>query len=129
MPKDSKSKEKKLVCRKHGTYADESDVKYLPTEKAAMYNNCLNCAIRSKAQEGGRGFTHAEIGELVGEAAGNVWQIEKKALQKLLRKAEHVKVLQAMREQMEEERAHGDDHVYAGCNDDDVIYGSTEEEV
>ena len=87
-----------LVCDEHGVRNDPDDVMFLPAPYAAQFNHCLDCAIRSQELKGLRGFTHHEIGKLIDEHPGNVWQIEKKAIKKLISHRSHLLSLQCFEE-------------------------------
>lgn len=83
-----------VICQKHGTIQDECDTRFLPNAYSAKYNHCLNCAIDARKEEiesgnfvgySGTYFTQEEIGLLLDENLGNIYQIEHKAIAKLKR--------------------------------------------
>ncbi len=82
---NTENKDVLVICSEHGTLAGSSS--HLDTDHASKYNNCLSCAIEMKRAEQGDSareylFTQKEVGLLIGEQKGNVYQIEQAAMRK-----------------------------------------------
>ncbi len=124
--------EKIVVCERHGTHTHDG-VRYLPTEYAKQYNQCLDCAIDIKALEhadsgnSGALFSQREIGMLIGEHTGNVYQIERKAMLNLVRKSKlFPKIGEFIAHIIKRVNLSEISHEVPQVEDPDVVYGLSE---
>ena len=111
-----------LVCKKHGVYNDPSDVRYLHTEYSSIYNHCLECVVEKHPT----GLSQDEVGLLVGEDRGNVYQIEARALKKLKKRGTFSPELQKAFEFLFSDHSEDCSQSDFPLDDNDAIYGSSD---
>lgn len=111
-----------LVCKKHGVYNDPEDVRYLHTEYALIYNHCLECVVEKHPE----GLSQDEVGLLVGEDRGNVYQIETRGLKKLRKRTAFSPELKKAFEFLLSDHSENVSQENVSPDDHDAIYGSSE---